>query len=377
MTDMTPPKHSLGNVLVVGGCGFLGHHIVRQLDESYSCTLSVLDLRTTQHRFANVSYHDGDITSATEVRSVLKATNPQIIIHTASPAAASVGTAKTPARSLFYKVNVEGTKTLIEEAANLGSVKAFIYTSSASVIHDSRSDLLNADERWPLLYSPIQKEYYSETKAIAEKLVLDANRKHGDMLTCAIRPAGIFGEGDMQYTPNLLQAYEKGQTKFQLGANENLFDFTYVGNVAYAHILAAIGLMQTHTLGVQPLDHEKVDGESFFITNGQPVYFWDFVHRIWREAGDRTEPHQVWEIERELGLVIATVIEWLFWLAGGRVPNLTRQKINYSSLTRYYSIEKARQRLEYEPQVDIEEGIIRSVKWFQDQKHKDSAKKDQ
>ena len=377
MTDMTPPKHSLGNVLVIGGCGFLGHHIVRQLDESYSCTLSVLDLKTTQHRFANVSYHDGDITSATEVRSVLKATNPQIIIHTASPAAASVGTAKAPARSLFYKVNVEGTKTLIDEAANLGSVKAFIYTSSASVIHDSRSDLINADERWPLLYSPTQKEYYSETKAIAEKLVLDANRKHGDMLTCAIRPAGIFGEGDMQYTPNLLQAYEKGQTKFQLGANENLFDFTYVGNVAYAHILAAIGLMQTHTLGVQPLDNEKIDGESFFITNGQPVYFWDFVHRIWREAGDRTEPHQVWEIERELGLVIATVIEWLFWFAGGRVPNLTRQKINYSSLTRYYSIDKARQRLEYEPQVDIEEGIVRSVKWFKDQKHTDNVKKEQ
>lgn len=377
MADLIPPKHSLGNVLVIGGCGFLGHHIVRQLDESYSCTLSVLDLRTTNNRIPNASYYDADITSADDVRSVFESVKPQIIIHTASPAPASVGSAKGPTKSLYHKVNVEGTRTLIEEAAKLGSVKAFIYTSSASVIHDTRSDLINADERWPLLYSPIQKEYYSETKAVAEKLVLDANRKHADMLTCALRPAGIFGEGDMQYTPNLLQAYEKGQTKFQLGANENLFDFTYVGNVAYAHILAAIGLMQTHALGVQPLDHEKIDGEAFFITNGEPVYFWDFVHRIWREAGDKTEANQIWEIERELGLFIATIIEWLFWFAGGRVPNLTRQKINYTSLKRYYNIDKAKQRLEYEPQVSLEEGIVRSVRWFKDQKQAEAQKKGQ
>ncbi|KAL9636051.1 MAG: hypothetical protein Q9164_003075 [Protoblastenia rupestris] len=378
MASEKPLKSTFGNVLVIGGCGFLGHHIVRQLSEKYSCTLSVLDLRTTNNRFPNVTYYDADITSPEAIRSVFEKVKPQIIIHTASPATVTDGastTQKRAANPMYYKVNVEGTKTLLSCAAEIGTVKGFIYTSSASVIHDSQSDLINADERWPILYSPQQKEYYSETKALAEEAVLAANRANGsNMLTCALRPAGIFGEGDMQIAANMLKAYEKGQTKFQLGGNENLFDFTYVGNVAHAHILATLALIQTHELDTEPLDHEKVDGEAFLITNGQPVYFWDFARMIWSAAGDTTEPKQIWQIEVGTGLFIASVIEWLFWLAGGWTPNLTRQKVKYSSMTRYYSIEKARARLGYTPQWGMEEAVGRTVGWFKEKEGKGEKK---
>lgn len=273
---------------------------------------------------------------------------------------------------MYYQVNVEGTRTLIEQAGEIGCVKAFVFTSSASVVHDTVSDLINADERWPVLRAPMQREYYSETKGIAEEIVLAANRKYADMLTVAIRPAGIFGEGDMQFTPNLLQALAKGQTKFQLGENDNLFDCTYVGNVAYAHILAAVALMDTHALGsTQPLDHERVDGEAFFITNGEPVYFWDFVRSVWRAGGDRTEVEKVWVIGGEMGLRLADLVEWGFWLAGGRVPNLTRQKVKYSIMTRYYCIEKARARLRYEPKWGMEEAVRRTVAWFREKEERE------
>jgi sterol-4alpha-carboxylate 3-dehydrogenase (decarboxylating) len=294
---------------------------------------------------------------------------PTIIIHTASPPVVNDGQSsaqKKVAKELFYKVNVEGTRNLIEQAGKIGCVKAFVYTSTASVVHDTVSDLVNADERWPILRAPLQREYYSETKGIAEEIVLHANRKYGDMLTVALRPAGIFGEGDMQFTPNLLKAYEKGQTRFQLGENENLFDTTYVGNVAYAHILAAVALMDTHRLSALPLDYEKVDGEAFFITNGQPVYFWDFVRMVWAEAGDKTEPGQVWVIGKDTGLMLASMVEWAFWFVGGRTPNLTRQKIRYSSMTRFYCIDKARRRLGYEPKWGVDEGVRRTVKWFKE-----------
>ena len=359
------PVKTLGSVLVIGGCGFLGHHIVSQLrEESYSDHVSVLDLRTDRNRFPSVSYYDGDITSESDVARVLQEVRPNVIIHTASPAlVADDGRNK----ALYKKVNVDGTRNLIEVAGKLGCVKGFVYTSSASVVHDAVSDLLNADERWPVLHPPQQREYYAETKALAESIVLDANRNYGDMLTVALRPACVFGEGDVQTIPSMLTAYKKGQTKFQLGQNMNLFDFSYVGNVAYAHILATIALLSTRGLSTPPLDHEKVDGEAFFITNDSPLYFWDFARLVWATAGDTTQPSQVWVINKEIGLVIASLVEWIFWLMR-RKPNLTRKVVNYSSMTRYYNIDKAKRLLGYQPLVSVEDAIVRTVKWFGDSK---------
>lgn len=374
MTNQPMPSSKLTtSVLVIGGCGFLGHHIVSQLLAPSTSSVSVLDLHTTHNRLDGATYHSADITSRTAVREVLQKAKPQIIIHTASPVANAGHNAAQ--KALYYKVNVEGTRNLLEQAGEVGGVKAFVYTSSASVISDNQSDLVNADERWPVLRAPLQKEYYSETKGIAEQLVLDANRKYGDMLTVTLRPAGIFGEADAQMIPGMLGALERGQTRFQLGENENLFDFTYVGNVAYAHVLAAVALMDTHALSAQPLDHERVDGEAFFITNGSPVYFWDFARMVWSAAGDETTPAQVWVIGRDLGLSLATVIEWLFWLAGGRKPNLTRQHVKFSSMTRYYSIDKARVRLGYKPKWGVEESVQKTVQWFKERDAKNGVEK--
>ena len=54
------------------------------------------------------------------------------------------------------------------------------------------------------------------------------------MLTASIRPAGIMGEGDVQLVPPMLDLYFQKRTNWQVGSNDNLFDFTYVGNVALA-----------------------------------------------------------------------------------------------------------------------------------------------
>ena len=360
------PSKSLGSVLVTGGCGFLGHHIVSQLLESKSNNnarrVSVLDLRTDRNRLPSVSYYDGDITSEAIVGRILEEVKPDVIIHTASPVPFDDS---NNSDALYRKVNIDGTRNLLDLAAKSGCVKAFVYTSSASVVHDTLSDLINADERWPVLRAPQQREYYSETKGIAEELVLAANRQRGDMLTVAIRPAGIFGEGDVQITMNMLRAYRKGQTKFQLGKNENLFDFTYVGNVAHAHILAAVALLDTYGRSTRPVEGEKVDGEVFLITNGSPVYFWDFARMIWKAAGDETQPSQVWIIERTFGLALASVFEWVWWAAGGWTPNLTRKAVNYSCMTRYYNIDKARRLLGYKPLFELEDSIIRTVQWFE------------
>ena len=188
------PTFELGTVLVVGGCGFLGWHIVNQLlnfpsEKDPSCMLpkpqdddarfdypllsdrypnykakvAVVDLRTTANRLPGAEYHDGDITSVESMLSVFRAVKPDLVIHTASPSMLDGN------RPLLHKVNVDGTRTLLEVAGGEhgdwgGKCKAFVYTSSSSVVHDTQSDLINVTEDWPYVRGKLQQEYYSETK---------------------------------------------------------------------------------------------------------------------------------------------------------------------------------------------------------------------
>ncbi|KAF6796324.1 3-beta hydroxysteroid dehydrogenase/isomerase [Colletotrichum sojae] len=356
----------LGKVLVVGGNGFLGHHVVNQLlaGDRWSVTsVSVIDLRCANNRNPGASYHEADITDTDKIKSILEDIKPDVVIHTASPAPQADGAV---AKDLFRRVNIDGTASIIA-ACQAASVKTLVYTSSASIISDNSSDLINADERWPVIRGEQQSEYYSETKAAAEELVLQANRQDPyPLLTAAIRPAGIFGEGDTMATHQLVKIYREGKTGVQLGDNDNLFDFTYVGNVAHAHMLAARLLLATAASSTAPLDHEKVDGEAFLITNDSPIYFWDFARAIWRAAGSERGTEHVWTIPREIGIVLGFASEVFFTIIG-KPPIFNRQRNIYSCMTRYYNINKAKRLLGYRPIVSLDQGIKRGVKWFLDQ----------
>jgi sterol-4alpha-carboxylate 3-dehydrogenase (decarboxylating) len=150
---------SLGKVVVVGGCGFLGSHIVNYIVERHPQTqVAVLDLRTNSNRNASstVSYHDGDITDLAAMMALFSTLRPDAVIHTASPHF-------NMKPEIHDKVNVGGTKNLVKAAQETG-VKAFVYTSSASVILGATEPLVNADERWPIVAGAAQPEYYTTTK---------------------------------------------------------------------------------------------------------------------------------------------------------------------------------------------------------------------
>ncbi|KAI4261643.1 MAG: hypothetical protein L6R42_003159 [Xanthoria sp. 1 TBL-2021] len=351
------------SVLVVGGCGFLGHHIVSQLLDK-NARVSVLDFKLDRNRFDAVDYHSANIAVKSEVERVVNTVHPQVIIHTASPTALASNSA------LYYAVNVDGTRNLLECARDIKTVKAFVYTSSASVVHDSVSNLVNADESFPLLFLPVQREVYSHTKALADDLVRDFNSPKQGLLTVCLRPAGIFGEGDTNTLQKMIENAQSGKNKYQVGSGKNLFDWTYVANAASAHILASEALLtaasSAKTIGPQ------VAGEAFFITNGDPMPFWDFVRAIGEAAGYPVRKKDVWVIPKGLGLAMALIAEWFVWLLsfGKQTSTMNRAGIRYSCLTRTYTIEKARTRLGYNPKVDMKEGIRRGVDWWLSDKKK-------
>jgi sterol-4alpha-carboxylate 3-dehydrogenase (decarboxylating) len=155
------PRGDLGRVVVVGGNGFLGHHIVNQLlGPSWTTSfVASVDLRCERNRNPGAEYRECDITDSERLQSILEELKPDILIHTASPIAAN----HTLAKELFKKVNIDGTASVVEACQKAG-VKALVYTSSASVLSDGVNPLWNADERWPVIRGDQQSEYYTETK---------------------------------------------------------------------------------------------------------------------------------------------------------------------------------------------------------------------
>lgn len=178
-----------------------------------------------------------------------------------------------------------------------------------------------------------------------------------------------MGEGDTMVLYHMINIYRQGRTGVQVGDNNNLFDFTYVENVAHGHLLAARALLVTAASSTVPLDHERVDGEAFLITNDSPVYFWDFCRAVWAAAGSPLGVDHVWVLPREVGMVLGYLSEVFFW-AIRKPPTFNRQRIIYSCMTRYYDISKAKKRLGYKPLVSLDEGVRRSVKWTLEQEQK-------
>ena len=363
---MSATPSTLGIVLVVGGCGYLGSNLVRQLlDTKDASFISVIDIRTEKWRHPNVSYYELDICSWEKVSSVVNQIRPNVVFHTASPFAFGFDL------KFYERVNVGGTKNLLRASGATGVTKAFIYTSSASVIHDGTSDLVDADDTTPIVTLPAQKSIYSHSKAVAEKVVLEANRQTGNMLTCSIRLSGMFGEDDPTSTKPMIDAAAAGKYRYQMGDGKNLFDRTYVGNVVQGHVRAAHALVSAHKVSPS-LSHEgllalrsegqRVDGEAFLITNDEPVSFWEFARALGAAAGYPTPVENIRVIPKQVGLLIVILMEWATWTIslGKRDSTPISAGIRYSMINRTYNIEKAKERLGYKPTVNMAEGIRRA-----------------
>jgi sterol-4alpha-carboxylate 3-dehydrogenase (decarboxylating) len=355
------------SVLVTGGNSFVGYHIVsRILDTEPTCHLSIIDLPTPLPRFPTVTYYDVDVTSKTSIQEILRKTKPRVIFHTACTYSLSLPP------STFSQINTQGTINVLEAAQSLETVKAFIYHSSSSVIEDGTSSVINASESFPILLAPHQKFPYPLSKALAESFVLSANRKHG-ILTTSIRPAGAFGEADTETMQKLIGNAKSGRANVQIGDGQNVFDFVYIGNLVHAHLLAAKALLRDSKKSENEVRGEdRVDGQAFHITNDEPWLFWQFTRAVAKAAGYPVKENEIRAIPRWVAMLMAFFAEWFVWIfsLGRKESNLTRYGVRYSTMTRTLNIQKAKRVLAYRPIFTMEEGIERSVAWFDKEEKK-------
>ncbi|XP_062331980.1 sterol-4-alpha-carboxylate 3-dehydrogenase, decarboxylating [Osmerus eperlanus] len=334
---VTRVRPSRKRCAVIGGSGFLGRHLVEKLlEKGYAVT--VFDIRQT-YDLPSVTFHQGDLCDKQALLTALQ--DVSLVFHCASPAPASDD------RELFQRVNIQGTRTVLQACMEAG-IQKVVLTSSASVVFEG-TDIKDGKEDLPYASKPL--DYYTQTKIQQEKIVLEACDKEKGLLTVAIRPHGIFGPRDPQLVPILVDTARRGKMKFIIGDGSNLVDFTYVENVVHGHILAAEGLSPDSTLC----------GKAYHITNDEPVRFWDFMSEVLVGLGYAApQYHLPYWLVYGLALLL-----WLFSLLIHPLlafkPTFTPMRVALAGTHHYYSCVRAKQDMGYQPLVGLKEGIARTV----------------
>lgn len=319
-------------ILVTGGGGFLGQalcrgllqrgHEVASFNRGHYPALDTLGVRQLQGDLAD---RDAVLAACTGVDAVF---------HNAAKAGA------WGSYDSYHRANVVGTDNVIAACRTHG-IGRLVYTSSPSVTHRANHPVAGgtADN---VPYGEDFKAPYATTKMIAEQAVLAAN--DASLATVALRPRLIWGPGDNQLLPRLVERAKAGRLRF-VGDGSNLIDTTYIDNAAQAHFDAFDHLAPAAACA----------GRAYFISNGEPKPVREVVNGLLHAAGapevDRTIPFRAAYIAGAVCEALWTVLP----LRGE--PPMTRFLAEQLSTTHWYDMTPARRDFGYVPRVSFHDGL--------------------
>lgn len=330
------PRANENTAVITGAGGFVGRHLAERLVQA-GVPVIASDLRDpgiSGARFVACDIRD----RAACDRLVQSAST---VYHVAS-----MVQTKQSGSEPIWAVNHGGTRNMLA-ASQAHGIQRFVYVSSASVVYQGK-DIENGDESLP--YAAASQAPYADSKIAAERDVLAAHDPSG-LVTCAIRPHVIYGPGDGRFLPAILRRAQSGTLRFGVGRENKLSDFTYIDNLIDSLVLANQRLLDDPTLG----------GRAWFVTNGEPMGFWDFVDRV---LVAMNLPKIKGRIPYSIAYALAALAEHTNSLLGrdaGPENGFTRFAVRYMCTHHYFSIENARRDLGYQPAVNIDEGIRRTI----------------
>ncbi len=324
-------------VLVTGGGGFLGKAVVKRLLEQGHAVRSFSRGSYPELVEMGVDVRQGDLADYAAVDDAVNGCDA--VIHCAAKAGVSVDYLS------FFGPNVLGTQNVLD-ACKRRDVPKLVYTSTPSVTF-AGEDQDGIDESTP--YPAKFNAHYPRTKAAAEQLVLQANSP--TLSTVALRPHLIWGPGDTQLIPRIIERARARRMRF-IGRGQNLIDATYIDNAAHAHVLA-----------LQQLTPDApCSGKPYFITNDEPMTFADVINQILAAAS--LDPVSK-RISPRIAYALGALLEAAYVVLKRRgEPPMTRFVARQFATAHWYDISAAKQDLGYEVLVSMEEGMRRLAEDF-------------
>jgi len=321
-------------VLVTGGGGFLGSGIAKSLHEKQH-DVTVVGRHHYSHLPKGIKLFQGDIRDFDFLHKVIAGMDA--VFHTAA-FPGIWGRAED-----FYSINVDGTRNVIK-ACLINAVPKLIFTSSPSVVYGG-SSLEGVDETVP--YPENYLSEYPRTKAIAEKLVIEANSP--DLATVSIRPHLIWGPGDPHLVPRLLAKADKGRL-VRVGQGENRVDMIYIDNAVSAHLKACDAL---------EFGDPSASGKVYFVSDGEPVNLWQWINEVLKKT---SRPPVTRSISYRNASRVGYFLEKIYhWGNIKKEPPMTRFLASQLATSHYFNISLAKKDFGYEPVVNFEVGMNRLI----------------
>lgn len=322
-------------ILVTGASGFIGGRFARfALEQGLAVRINGRRPEAVQDLIRRgAEFVQGDLADADLAQRLCR--DVEMVVHCAG----AVGTWGT--REHFHQGNVLLTSNVIEGC--LGQqVRRLVHLSSPSVYFDGKSHVGLREEQVPSRFV----DHYGATKYLAEQKVMEAQEFGLEVI--ALRPRFVTGAGDTSIFPRLIEMQRKGRL-FVIGNGLNKVDFTSMQNLndaLFSSLLAAGPAL----------------GKVYNISNGAPVPLWDVVNFVLRQLG-------LPPVTRHMPFAVAHTAAWLNetvckLLPGQPEPALFRLGVAVMARDFSLDISRAREYLDYDPQVPVWSALEEFCHWW-------------